>query len=328
MTRIAGVGRFAPELRVTSAELEIRLGLEAGWIERRTGIRERRHAAPGEATSDLAVRAGADALANAGSLAHPVGLLLLATSTPDHPLPPTAPLVAHRLGLKNCGAIDLANACGGFIAALALGHSFCRIQRCSVLIIAANVLSRRLNPDDPLTASLFADGAGAMVLSPGGNTDSILSTHFNSYGEHYGQIVVPAGGSREAITVEGFQLGRQWMRMEHGPELYRLAVRSMIRAGEVALVKSDSTAAEIAWWVPHQANARLIREVGDRLGIGPDRTVTIVEEFGNSSAASIPMALSIARRDGRIADGQRVLLTAAGAGLVEAGAVIQFDEDR
>ena len=328
MTRIAGVGHAVPDRRVTSAELEVRLGLDAGWIERRTGIHERRQAAPDEATSDLAVRAGAMALRNAGRNLAPVGLLLLATSTPDHLLPPTAPLVAHRLGLGHCGAIDLANACGGFLAALALGHSYCVTQRCSVLIIAANVLSRRIHPADPMTAALFADGAGAMLLTPSDDSENdILALNLDSNGAHYGQILIPAGGSREPTTAESVALGRHWMRMERGPDLFRLAVRSMVRAGEAVLKRAGLTSAEIDWWVPHQANARITRDVGERLGIGADRTVSIVEEYGNSSAASIPLALSLACLDGRIQPGHRILCTAAGAGLVEAGAVIRWPEN-
>ena len=325
MPRIVSVGHAVPERRVTSAELERRLGLETGWIERRTGIRERRYAGPDEATSDLAVRAGLVALKNAGTLAKPIGLLLLATSTPDHLLPPTAPLVAHRLGLTGCGAIDLANACGGFLAALALGHSYCKVQQCSVLIIAANVLSKRLNPADPMTAGLFADAAGALLLTPcNGIDDGVLSLHLDTQGEHYDHIRIPAGGSREPISRHGLESGRHWIRMERGQELFRLAVRGMARAGEIAMEKAGLAIRDIAWWVPHQANARLIREAGARLGIESSRILSIIEEFGNSSSATIPLALSLAWEQGRIRTGQRLLLTAAGAGLVEAGAVIHW----
>lgn len=324
MTRVVAAGAALPERRVTSAELERRLGLEPGWIERRTGIRERRYAAPEEATSDLAVRAATDALRNAGPLAAPIGMLLLATSTPDHSLPPTAPLVAHRLGLTGCGAIDLAGACTGFLSALALGHSYCRTQRCSVLVVAANVLSRRINPADPVTAAVFADGAGAMILAPASNSDDVLALHLDSSGAFYDQIVVPAGGSRKPITPEAVAAGEHWMRMTRGPELYREAVRGMTRAGTAALEKAGLTAAAIDWWVPHQANARIIRDAGERLGFGLDRTVSVVETVGNSSAASIPLAFALAVGDGRILAGQLVLLTAVGAGMTEGGAVIRW----
>jgi 3-oxoacyl-[acyl-carrier-protein] synthase III len=323
MTRIAAVGHALPERRVTSAELETRLGLEAGWIERRTGIRERRVAAPGEATSDLAVRAAADALGRA-SLSAPVGLLLLATSTPDHPLPPTAPLVAHRLGLTACGALDLTSACTGFLAALALGHSYCRAHRCAVLVVGANVLSRRVNPADPATAALFADGAGALVLDPAGEPDAVLSLHLDSDGASYDQILIPAGGSRTPLTAEAVGAGEHFMQMARGPDLYRTAVHAMVRAGVAALDRAKLSAADVDWWVPHQASSRIIADAGERLGIAPDRTISVVETVGNTSAASIPIALALASSDGRLRAGQRLLLTAVGAGVSEAGAVIRW----
>jgi 3-oxoacyl-[acyl-carrier-protein] synthase-3 len=327
MTRILAVGHTLPERHVTSAELEERLGLEAGWIERRTGIRERRYAAPNEATSDLAVRAATEALRRAGPLPAPVGMLLLATSTPDHLLPPTAPLVAHRLGLASCGAIDLAGACTGFLTALALGHSHCSSRRCSVLVIGANVLSRRTNPNDPATSALFGDGAGAMVLAPAPDSpDAVLSLHLDSRGEFYDQIVIPAGGSREPVTAEALATGAHYMRMLRSPDLYREAVRAMVRSGSAALDRAGLTAASVNWWVPHQANTRIIRDAGERLGIPPERTISVVETVGNTSAASIPLALSLASLDGRIRAGQLLLLTAVGAGMTEGAAVVRWKE--
>jgi len=324
MTRIVAVGHALPDWRVTSAELEQRLGLEAGWIARRTGIHERRYAAADEATSDLAVRAAVDALRRAGPLPAPIGILLLATSTPDHLLPPTAPLVVHRLGLTACGAIDLAGACTGFLTALALGHSYCRTQRCSVLLIGVNVLSRRINPTDPATVALFGDGAGAMIVSPTEHAnDCVLSLHLDSCGASYSQIVIPAGGSRSPITAQAVEAGEHWMRMARSPDLYRDAVRAMVRCGEEALQRAALRAADVDWWVPHQANTRIIRDAGERLRIDAERTISVVESIGNTSAASIPLALSL---DGRVRAGQLVLLTAVGAGMTEAGAVIRWSE--
>ncbi len=324
MTRIAAVGHALPERRVTSGELEERFGLEAGWIERRTGIRERRYAAANEATSDLAIRAAATAIDQAGSLLAPVGVLLLATSTPDHLLPPTAPLVAHRLGLNGCGAIDLAGACTGFLTALALGRAHCLVQRCSVLVIGANVLSRRLNPSDPATSALFADGAGAMLLSPTRDADDFLSVHLDSRGEFYKDIVVPAGGSRTPMTAQSVAAGEHWMRIARGADVYREAVRAMVRCSEVALQQAGLLTAQIDWWVPHQANARIIRDTSERLGIAPQRTISVVETIGNTSAASIPIALSLASHDGRIRAGHRLLMTAVGAGMSEAAIVARW----
>jgi len=325
MTRIVSVGAYVPVRIVSNDELETRLGLTNGWIERRTGIVERRYAAEHEATSDLAVQAGFQALGAGGTLETPIRLLLLATSTPDHLLPPTAPLVAHKLGLVSCGAIDLANACGGFLAALALGHAYCQSQNCSVLVIAANVLSRRIDPNDPLTAALFSDAAGAVILSP--TTDAqndILSLHLDADGSQYQNLLIPAGGSRTPTSAETVAAGGHFMNMERGGEVYRSAVRGMVRAGESALASAGLTIADIDWWAPHQANARIIADVGGRLGIDLARTISIVRDYGNSSAATIPLALAIATADGRIRRGQRLLLTAAGAGMVEAAAVIRW----
>src|SRR3984957_4641575 len=165
-SRIAGLGHYVPERRVENAEIEARLGLESGWIERRTGIRARRWAAPHEALTDLAMKAGDMALDDAGIARDDVALTLLATSTPDHLLPPSAPLLTHQLGLSNSGAIDLTGACSGFLYALALADGFVRTQGKPVLIVAANILSRRINPEERDSAVLFADAAGAMVLAP------------------------------------------------------------------------------------------------------------------------------------------------------------------
>jgi 3-oxoacyl-[acyl-carrier-protein] synthase-3 len=322
--RIVSVGHALPDRRVTSAELEQSLGLEPGWIERRTGIRERRYAAPTEATTDLAVRAARDALDRAGPLPAPVGLLLLATSTPDHLLPPSAPLVAHRLGLTGCGAIDLAGACTGFVTALALGHAYSRVQGCSVAVVAANVLSRRINPADPTTAALFADGAGAAVLAPHAGPDGLVAFHTDTRGDLYEQIVIPAGGSRVPLTAEAVTAGQHLMRLTRGPEVYREAVRALARSGAAALARAGLSADGVDWWVPHQANARLVRDAGERLGIPLERTVSVVETVGNTSAASIPIALALAARDGRLRHGQQVLLSAVGAGMTEAAAVIRW----
>jgi 3-oxoacyl-[acyl-carrier-protein] synthase-3 len=298
-----------------SADVERRLGLPAGWVEQRLGVRSRRLASADQATSDLAVEAGQGAL-NGRSL--PRGLLILATSTPDHPLPPTAPLVAHRLGLHGWGAIDLAGACSGFLYALALAGSFPG----PLLVVAANVLSRRVDPNDAGTSGLFADGAGALLLEPG--DDAIRSVFLGSDGSRYEAIQVAAGGSRKPVTAESLATGEHFMRMKRGPEVFRAAVLSMAESGERALEAAGIPVKEIDWWVPHQANGRLIAEAGKRLDIPPERTIHILEEWGNSSAASIPTALSIAASDGRIRRGQTLLLTAAGAGMLQAGAVLNW----
>ncbi|MCB0060263.1 MAG: hypothetical protein KDE45_24655, partial [Caldilineaceae bacterium] len=200
-TEIIGLGHYAPGRIVTSAEIEMTMGLDAGWIERRTGIRERRFAADGEELSDMAVQAGDLALRNAGIAREAIALTILATSTPDHLLPPSGPLVAHRLGLARSGAIDMAGACAGFLYALAFADALSRTQRKPVLVIAGNILSRRINPDERASAVLFADAAGAVVVAPTERQGAgMLGCELAADGSGYDLIKIPAGGSRKPFA--------------------------------------------------------------------------------------------------------------------------------
>ncbi|AEB12611.1 3-oxoacyl-ACP synthase III family protein [Marinithermus hydrothermalis] len=319
---ILGVGAALPRRRVASAATERALGLPPGWIVQRTGVLERPVAALDEATSDLAVRAAQAALVDAGLESEAVDLLLLATSTPDHPLPPTAPVVAHRLGLVNAGAVDLAGACAGFVYALALADAQVRAWGGYVLVVAANVLSRRVNPRDPNTAPLFADGAGAVILGPGGEGRGLLASHLGADGSRWDTIYIPAGGSRVPLSPEALARGEHRMRMKSGPTLFRRAARGMAEAGRKALARAGLEAGAVDWWVPHQANRRLVHEAGRLLGIPPERTVDVIARMGNSSAATIPIALAAVAD--RFRPGDVVLLTAVGAGVLVAGAVLRW----
>ncbi|MDP9329821.1 MAG: beta-ketoacyl-ACP synthase 3 [Actinomycetota bacterium] len=323
---IVGVGSALPEHRVASAEIEERLGLEAGWIERRTGILERPIAGPDEATSDLAVRAGTRALTDAGVPPAEVGLLLLATSTPDHPLPPTAPAVAHRLALSSAGAVDVAGACAGFLYGLVLGDAYRRLSESPVLVIGANVLSRRTDQSDPSTAALFSDGAGAVVLGHDrtGADRGIRGSWLGADGSLSDGVVVPAGGSRIPLTPDAVARGEHLMKMKNGASLFHDAVRAMAEAGEGALKAAGWTPDDVDLFVPHQAGHRLMAGSARLLGIGPERIYEVVEHTGNSSAATIPIALAEADRSGRLAPGDRLLLVAVGAGLVSAGVAITW----
>jgi 3-oxoacyl-[acyl-carrier-protein] synthase III len=323
---IVGVGSALPEHRVTSAQIEARLGLETGWIERRTGIIERPIADPDQATSDLAVRAGERALVDAGVPPAEVGLLLLATSTPDHPLPPSAPGVAHRLALSAAGAIDVAGACAGFLYCLVLGDAYRRLSDTPVLVIGANVLSRRTDSSDPATAALFADGAGAVLLGGDqtGAERGIRGSWLGADGSRSDGVLVPAGGSRLPLTPEAVTRGEHLMQMKSGPSLFHDAIRAMAEAGEGAMKEAGWTHEDIDLLVPHQAGHRLIAGSARLLGIGPERTYEVVEHTGNSSAATIPIALSEAVRTGRLERGDRVLLVAVGAGLVSAGVALTW----
>jgi 3-oxoacyl-[acyl-carrier-protein] synthase-3 len=321
-SRIAGLGHYVPERRVENAEIEIRLGLETGWIERRTGIRARRWAAPHQALTDLAIEAGAMAIDNAGIARVDVGLTLLATSTPDHLLPPSAPLLSHRLGLPNSGAIDLTGACSGFLYALTLADGFVRTQGKSVLIVAANILSRRINPDEKGSAILFADAAGAVVLAPSDSPlTGLLGVDLATDGGHYDLISIPAGGSRRPFTA-GMDPRELLMTMSDGRAVFSQAVRMMTKCSMRAMEQAALAARDIDRFVPHQANTRIFDAVCENLGIVSSKTVRTIEEFGNSSAATIPLSLSLSNISLPFTSGERILLTAAGAGLAGGSIVL------
>jgi 3-oxoacyl-[acyl-carrier-protein] synthase-3 len=280
-------------------------------------------ASSGEATSDLAARAAAQALDRSGMDRANIRLVILATSTPDHLLPPTAPLVAHKLGLDAPGAIDLAGACSGFLYALTLAAAWGQSANAAALVIGANILSRRVDERNAATAALFSDGAGAVVLAPSAPS-AFLGSHLGSDGSLYDVIGVPAGGSREPLTPERVAEGRHLMTIRQGAALFKSAARAMAMAGTAALMNARVRPDDIDWWVPHQANSRIIREAGHLLEISPERSVSVVAEAGNSSAASIPIALASAVESGRLQSGQTVLLTAAGAGMIHAGVVLRW----
>jgi 3-oxoacyl-[acyl-carrier-protein] synthase-3 len=320
--RIAGTGHADPELLVENESIERELGLEPGWILRRTGILRRRICAPHETTRSLAGAASRAALADAGLASADLGLVLLATSTPDHLLPPTGPELAEAIGCR-AGAIDLAGACTGFLFALALAEGFCRRQQCPVLVCAANLLSRRMDPRDPGARAIFADGAGAVILVPTPEP-GIEGIYLRSDGSQNELIHIPGGGAAHPLSAESLQSGDHLLRLTRGSRVFSQAIEGMVRAGRQAADKSGRLLSDIDWWVPHQANLRIVERVGSQLGISTERTVSILAERGNSSAATIPTALSLHHTQHRLDDGDSVLLTAVGAGLLEAGMILRW----
>ncbi len=318
---IAGLGHYAPKHRVPNADIEKRLGLDAGWIVRRTGIEARRYVADDEALTDIAVSAGEMALVNAELNRRDIALVLLATSTPDHLLPPSAPFVAHRLGLHQAGGIDMAGACGGFIYALALADSHVRARGEAVLVIAANVLSRRINSADRASSVLFGDAAGAVVLVPTAATDTgVVATKLASSGAHYGLIQIPGGGSRKPFAALA-DVSETLMVISNGQAVYAQAVQMMTDCARAVLIRANLAASDVTHFIPHQANARMIATVARQLGIAPDNHLTTIAEFANSSAATIPFTLSMANAVRPISSGSTLLMTAAGAGMT-GGAII------
>ncbi|KAA0697836.1 beta-ketoacyl-ACP synthase III [Neorhizobium sp. P12A] len=320
---MAGFGHAVPTRCVDNEEIEARLGLETGWIERRTGIRTRYWAEDGETLSGLAAAAGQMALDDAALTRSDVALTLLATSTPDHLLPPSAPLLAHKLGLEKSGAIDLAGACSGFLYALTLADGFVKAHGCPVLVVAANILSRRINPAERASAVLFADAAGAVVLVPDRDIKrGLLSADLSSDGSGYDLIQIPAGGSNRPFSAE-IGAVEFLMTMRNGREVFSRAVDLMTRTSRKAMEQAGVSAGDIDCFIPHQANARMFDAVCDNLGIEKATIVRTIETYGNSSAATIPLSLSLANRETRFAEGETLLLTAAGAGLSGGSVIIR-----
>lgn len=322
--RIIGLGHHVPARRVGNDEIEASLGLEGGWIEQRTGIRSRFWAEPGDTLSGLATKAGDMALERAGIDRKDIGLLLLATSTPDHLLPPSAPLVAHRLGLESAGAVDLAGACAGFIYALTFANGFVRLHNKPAIVIAANILSRRINPAERASAVLFADAAGAVVFAPSDDPGhGILGCSLAADGSAYGLIHIPAGGGNRPFSDE-IDITETRMTIANGREVFVKAVEMMSRCSIEALAAAGVSASDVDRFVPHQANARIFNAVGTALGIEDQRIVKTIADYGNSSAATIPLSLSVAHAARPIQAGDKMLLTAAGAGLTGGALVVGF----
>ncbi|CAN7253453.1 beta-ketoacyl-ACP synthase III [Rhizobium sp. LjRoot98] len=321
-SRLAGFGHSVPGRCVENAEIEGSLGLEPGWIERRTGIRTRYWAEPSDTLSGLAARAGEAAIEDAGILREDIALTLLATSTPDHLLPPSAPLLAHRLGLVNSGAIDLAGACSGFLYALTLADGFVRAHGRPVLVVAANILSRRINPAERASSVLFADAAGAVVLMPARDEETgLLGVDLAADGSRYDLISIPAGGSNRPFAAD-VDAQDCLMTMRDGREMFTQAVGMMSGCARRALDDAGIDVTDIHRFIPHQANVRIFDAVCHDLGIALERTVRTIGEYGNSSAATIPLSLSLAHQVAPVLPGEKLLLTAAGAGLTGGACVV------
>ena len=311
LAAILSVAMELPEGRLTTAELAQRLGITEEWIFSRTGIRERRQARPEERLSDYATRAGAAALARAGVDAAELDLVLVATLSQDELTPNTAPLVAHALGAPRAGACDVGAACTSFLYGLALGTSQIESGRADyVLLIGADFITRIVDYEDKRTSPLFGDAAGAVVLGPGGPAQGVI-----------GPIVLGADGS-QGPTMTASITDRK-VRMD-GPEVFRHAVARMSEVTAQAVAQAGLTLADIDLFVYHQANARITRALGERLGLAPERVVDCIENLGNASAAMLPVALASAELDGRLKPGAKVLLSAFGAGFTWGGGVIEW----
>ena len=320
-TRITGTGSFLPPRRIDNAEIAAdlgRRGIETSdeWIVERTGIRARHFVAEGVKSSDLAVEAAQQALAAAGRRADEIDLVIVATSTPDMVFPSTACIVQARLGIAGCPAFDVQAVCSGFVYALTVADSLIRTGSARrALVIGAEVFSRILDFNDRTTCVLFGDGAGAVVLEASAES-GLLATALHADGRHVGILCVPG-------TVSGGQvLGDPLLKMD-GPAVFKLAVNVLDSVAREVLEKAGRTESDIDWLVPHQANIRIMQSTARKLKLPLERVIVTVAEHGNTSAASIPLALDTGVRDGRIQPGDTVLLEGVGGGFTW-GAVL-FD---
>jgi 3-oxoacyl-[acyl-carrier-protein] synthase-3 len=318
---VLGCGSYLPERILTNAELASQIDTSDEWIVQRTGIRQRHIAAEGEFTSHLAINAARSALANAGVDAQSIDLIVLATSTPDNTFPATAVAVQNGLGIHHGAAFDLQAVCSGFVFALATADNFLRSGTFKrALVIGAETFSRILDWNDRGTCVLFGDGAGAVVLEAqeqsGLSSDrGILTAHLRSDGQHKSKLYVD-GGPSSTKTVG-------YLRME-GREVFKHAVGMITDVIVAAFEATGLTADDIAWFVPHQANKRIIDASAHKLHIAPQKVVLTVDRHGNTSAASIPLALAVAVGDGRIKRGDLVLLEAMGGGFTWGSVLIRW----
>lgn len=318
--RIAGTGSYLPEKVLTNADLEKLVDTTDQWIQDRTGIRERRVAADGQTTCDLAEQAARNALDAAGLRPDQIDLLIVGTTTPDVVFPSTACLLQHRLGMAECGAFDVNAACSGFIYALSVADQFIRAGNAQrILVVGAETLTRMIDWSDRGTCVLFGDGAGAAVLvadaEPG-----ILSTHIHANGGYGDLLKTDVGVSRGFLAEAG---GGVRVSMK-GNEVFKVAVNTLGRIVDETLAANQLEKSDLDWLIPHQANLRIIKATARKLDMSMDQVIVTVDKHGNTSAASVPMALDVAVRSGKVKRGEKLLLEAFGGGFTWGAALIVY----
>jgi len=320
---IIGVGEYLPKKVLSNKDLEKMVDTSDEWITTRTGIKERRIAAKNEATSDLAIKAGLEALKEAKVKPENVDLIIVATITPDMQFPSTACIVQNALGASNAISFDISAACAGFVYALVVASQFIARGACkNALVIGAETLSGVTDWEDRNTCVLFGDGAGAAVLSET-KSGGILSSYLGGDGSIYDILMIPAGGSRMPASKETLDKKMHFIKMR-GNELFKLAIKAMHEAACVALERAGLKAGDIDLVIPHQANIRIITQVARKLGLSAEKIYLNIEKCGNMSSASTATALCEAVREGRIKKGSVVLLDAFGAGLVWGACIIKW----
>jgi 3-oxoacyl-[acyl-carrier-protein] synthase-3 len=322
--RFAGIGYYIPEIVLTNADFEKMVDTSDEWIVTRTGIRERRIAKPEEATSDLAIEAAHMAMADAGVTARDIDLILVGTATPDMPFPATACIIQDRIGAKDAAALDITAACSGFVYGVAIVQSMIAMGKVRrALVIGVETLSRILDYTDRTTCVLFGDGAGAVIMEACERGNGVLSTYMKSDGSYAELLYLPGGGSRRPLTEERLKNREQYVKMK-GDGLFKYAVKAMVEASEAALAKAGLTSADIDFLIPHQANLRIIDGVLTRLHVPESKAIVNIDRVGNTSSASIPIALCEARDRGLIKRGDIILMVAFGGGLTWGAVLLKY----
>jgi 3-oxoacyl-[acyl-carrier-protein] synthase-3 len=320
-SRVAGTGSYLPEKVVTNKDLEKTVDTTDEWIRTRTGIERRHIAGPEESSSSLAEHAARRALKSAGATPSDVDFIVVGTTTPDLIFPNTGTLLQQRLDIHGCPAFSLETACSGFVYALSIADKYVRLgeSQCA-LVVGVECLSRFVDWTDRATAVLFGDGAGAVVLTPA-DEPGILGTHLHSDGKYQDLLYFPYGVSKGFETLRANS--KDGLKMQ-GNEVFKVAVRTLSKLVDETLAKNGVERSDIDWLVPHQANLRIIQSAADKLGLPMEKVVVTVQDHGNTSAASIPLALDTAVRDGRIHRGQLLLLETFGGGFTWGSALIRY----
>ena len=322
---IIGTGSYVPEKVLTNRDLEKIVETTDEWIVERTGIRERRMAAPGENTSDMALKAAIRALEMASTRADELDLVIVGTVTPDMPMPACAAFLAHKLGATKAFAFDLSAACAGSLFGLSVASQFIETGRAKrVLVVGVELLTRIIDWKDRNTCVLFGDAAGAMVLGPSkDDARGIISTHLHTDGSQTGILCIPGGGSKTPVSHEMVDQRLQYVSM-NGRDVYKFAVRALSDAIGEAFAANNLTADHITHVVAHQANVRIIDAVLDRVKLPKEKAFLNIDKYGNTSSASLPMTLDEANRSGRLAPNDTILMMAIGAGMSWGSAIVRW----
>jgi 3-oxoacyl-[acyl-carrier-protein] synthase III len=321
---ILGTGSELPSKVITNHDLEKMVETSDEWITIRTGIKERRILEEGKGNADMAFHAATRALKDASLDADDLDAIIMGTVTADYPFPSSACVLEDMLGAKGVFSFDVGAACSGFLNALSVADSYIRLGKIrNALVVGSDALSRLLNWQDRTTCILFGDGAGAVVLGPSENGNGILSTKLRTDGSYAKTLYVPAGGSLKPANCKTVERNEHTITM-NGKEVFKIAVRSMEDISREALEEAGVRINEVSLVIPHQANRRIIVALAERLGVSMEKVMVNLDKYGNTSAASIPVALDEAKRQGRIQNGNVVLLNAFGAGFAWGAAVIKF----